>query len=439
MNRGNSLRPSTDLVGDRTRRKIARRLLPFLCLLYFSAYLDRANVAFAKLTMTADLHFSEAVYGFGAGIFFIGYLLLEIPGALIVERWGARRWFARILVSWGLCTILVGFVKTPAQFYSARFLLGIAEAGFYPGIIVYLTHWFARDDRARAMAGFIVGIPVSLVLGAPVSALVLRVHWLGLPGWRWVFILEGLPAIVLGVVTLFYLTDNPGEANWLEAEERAWITQQLEREKAEKKAEGRLRLRSAFQDRSVLMCALSICLANIGSYVFVFWLPTTIQKASGYSPALSALYSALPYALAVIFVLWSGRTSDRIGKPKLQTSVLMVAGGLLLTLSAMPAPFPLTMFWLCLTAGALIAWPPPFWVLPTVLLGKSARAASIGLINMMATTGGFLGPSIVGYLLSAGYSNRAVTVLLSTCLMAAAISILGVKTINERHTNLREI
>src|SRR5438552_6570051 len=192
-----------DQVGERTRRKIARRLLPFLCCLYLAAYLDRANVAFAKLMMTADLHFSEAVYGFGAGIFFLGYLLLEIPGALVVERWSARRWFARILISWGLCTVLIGFIRTPTQFYLGRFLLGVAEAGFYPGIIVYLTHWFPRQSRSRSLAGFIVAIPVSLVIGAPISALILRQDWLGIVGWRWVFILEGLPAIVLGIITLF--------------------------------------------------------------------------------------------------------------------------------------------------------------------------------------------------------------------------------------------
>jgi ACS family tartrate transporter-like MFS transporter len=419
---------ATDPVGKRTRSKIARRVLPFLCLLYLAAYLDRANVSFAKLTMTADLHFSEAVYGFGAGIFFLGYLLLEIPGALIVERWGARRWFARILVTWGLCTIVVGFVRTPLQFYGARFLLGVAEAGFYPGIIVYLTHWFARGDRAKAMAGFIVAIPVSLVLGAPISALILKLHWLGLAGWRWVFILEGLPAIVLGIVTFFHLTDNPRDAMWLEPDERAWITQELEREKAGKRAADRVSILRALCHRSVLLCALSICLANLGSYVFVFWLPTTIHQASGLSPVLSALYSALPLACAVVFVLWSGRSADRSGKPKLQTSALMVLAGLFLTLSVVPnQPFPLVMGWLCLTAGAIYAWPPPFWVLPTVILGGSAEAASIGLINMMAGMGGFLGPSIVGYLLAAGYSNRIATAVLSTCFVAAAMTILGVR------------
>ncbi len=200
-------------VADRARQKIARRILPFVFVLYIISYLDRANVAFAKLSMTADLGFSEAVFGFGAGIFFIGYLFLEIPGALIVERWSARKWIARILISWGVCATVMGFIRTPTHFYAARFLLGLAEAGFFPGIIVYLTHWFTGRDRARAMAGFIVGVPVSLMFGAPLSSFFLRLHWAGLAGWRWVFILEGAPAIVFGIVTWFYLTDHPRDAD----------------------------------------------------------------------------------------------------------------------------------------------------------------------------------------------------------------------------------
>lgn len=427
----------TNLIAKRARSKISRRLLPFLCLLYLAAYLDRANISFAKLSMTADLHFSEAAYGFGAGIFFLGYLLLEIPGALIVERWGARRWFARILTTWGLCTMVVGFVKTPWQFYGARFLLGVAEAGFYPGIIVYLTHWFARGDRARAMAGFIVAIPVSLVLGAPISAFILKLHWLGLAGWRWVFILEGLPAMVLGIVTLVYLTDNPRDAEWLDSDERAWIIQELEKEKTEKIATAHVGVWRGLCNRNVILCALSICLANLGSYVFVFWLPATIHQASGLSPSLSALYSALPLAVAVIFVLWSGRLSDRIGKPGLQTSVLMASVAIFLTASVVPGqPFALIMVWLCLTAGAIYAWPPPFWVLPTLILEGPAEAASIGLINMMAGLGGFIGPAIFGYLLSAGYSHLSATVVLSSAVLAAALGILGVKA--PRHGGVEE-
>ena len=217
---------------DRARRKAAWRLLPFLFLLYIVAYLDRANVAFARLPMAAELHFSEAVYGFGAGVFFIGYLLLEIPGALIVEHWSARRWIARILVSWGICTALVGCVHTAAQFYGARFLLGAAEAGFFPGIIVYLTHWFRERDRARAMAGFLVAGPAALALGGPLSALILHVEWLHISPWRWLFIVQGAPAVLLGFVCLFYMTDRPRQARWLAPDERDALNLELEREVA---------------------------------------------------------------------------------------------------------------------------------------------------------------------------------------------------------------
>ncbi len=419
---------ASDEIAQRARRKISRRILPFLCLLYLAAYLDRANVSFAKLNMTADLKFSEAAYGFGAGIFFIGYLLLEIPGALIVQRWGARRWFTRILTSWGVCTMVVGFVKTPLQFYTARFLLGVAEAGFYPGIIVYLTQWFARRDRARALAGFIVAIPVSLAAGAPISAAILKVHWLNLAGWRWVFILEGLPAIVLGVITFFFLTDRPAEASWLEPAEREWITQELGREEAEKTVARRATFWNVSSILSILLCALAIFLANLGSYVFVFWLPATIHNAAGLSPALSALFSALPYGLAVFFVLWSGKNSDRTGKPQRLTAALMILAGLFLSLSVVPGqPFALVMVWLCLTAGMVCAWPPPFWVLPTVILGGSAEAVSVGFINMMATLGGFVGPAIFGYLLSAGYSSRAACGVMSMGFVAGAAAVMGAR------------
>src|SRR5256714_267960 len=205
---------------DAVRRKVARRVLPLVFLLYIVAYLDRANVGFAKLAMADNLKFSDEVFGLGFGIFFIGYLILEIPGALIVERWSARKWFARILISWGFVSALTALVRTPHQFYAARFLLGVAEAGFFPGIIVYFTHWFTSRDRGRALSGLVMAVPFSLALGAPVSALLLDVGWLGLAGWKWLFIMEGLPAVALGVVTLIWMTDRPRNAKWLTPEER---------------------------------------------------------------------------------------------------------------------------------------------------------------------------------------------------------------------------
>src|ERR1043165_7286810 len=228
--------PFTDFAA--LRRKVAWRVLPLVFAIYIVAYLDRANVGFAKLRMASDLKFSEEVFGLGFGIFFLGYLILEIPGALLVEHWSARKWFARILISWGFVSALTAFVRTPLQFYLARFLLGVAEAGFFPGIIVYFTHWFTSADRARALSGLVMAVPFSLALGAPVSALLLDVNWAGLAGWKWMFIQEGLPAVLLGVITLFCLTDRPRDAKWLTLEERECIEGVLAEEARAKEAGG---------------------------------------------------------------------------------------------------------------------------------------------------------------------------------------------------------
>src|SRR5262245_16641114 len=217
-------------LAERTLRRITLRLMPYLFLLYIVAFLDRVNVSFAGLEMTRDLRFSDRVFGLGAGIFFVGYVLFEIPCALLVERWSARRLIARILISWGVMTILVALVRTAGQFYAARFLLGAAEAGFFPGILVYLTHWFRYGDRAKAAALFTAAIPVANIIGSPLAGVILAVRWAGWPGWRWLFVLEGIPAVVFGLITLWFLTDWPKDAKWLSPEERSSITQALLRE-----------------------------------------------------------------------------------------------------------------------------------------------------------------------------------------------------------------
>src|SRR5881275_1838933 len=239
-------------IGARARRHIARRLLPFLFVLYVIAFLDRMNIGAAALQMPADLGFSPGVIGFGAGIFFLGYFLLEIPGALIVERWSARRWIARIMVSWGIVTVLMAFIHTSRQFYWVRFLVGAAEAGFLPGVIVYLTHWFRYEDRGKAVAFFYAANPLSYVVGSPLAGLLLGLSWLGMRGWRWLFIIEGIPAVVVGVITIWYLTDWPEQAKWLPAEEKSWIASELQREKEAKNRRRSYRVWEALRHRDVI-------------------------------------------------------------------------------------------------------------------------------------------------------------------------------------------
>ena len=414
--------------GDEVRRKVAWRVLPLVFLLYIVAYLDRANVGFAKLAMAGDLRFSEAVFGFGFGIFFIGYLVLEIPGAIIVERWSARKWFARILISWGICSALTAFVKTPTQFYLARFSLGVAEAGFFPGLIVYFTHWFASRDRGRALSGLVMAVPFSLALGAPVSGVLLQVDWLGWAGWQWVFLLEGLPAVGLGVATLFLLTDRPRDARWLAPEERAWLEASLEAEARAKQVAGGTTVWQALRMRNVWLLALGIFAANTGGYAFAFWLPTAIKGLSGASTKGVLAWSGLVYACGLFSVYFSGQSSDRTGDRKWHCVAGMAATAVFLALSTIPGqPFGLVMVWLCCTGFAAYFWPSPFWALPTATLTASVAAVSIGFINMCANVAGYLGNTNVGWLKSHGFSDRICLLFLASCYLVGGAIVAWVR------------
>jgi ACS family tartrate transporter-like MFS transporter len=408
------------------RRKIAWRVLPLVFVLYIVAYLDRANVGFAKLRMASDLKFSEEVFGLGIGIFFIGYLLLEIPGALLVERWSARKWFARILISWGFISALTAFVHTPMQFYVARFLLGVAEAGFFPGIIVYFTHWFIRADRARALSGLVMAVPFSLMLGAPVSALLLDVHWLGLVGWKWLFILEGLPAVGLGLVTLFYMTDRPRNAKWLAPEERNYLEGLLAAEACPKPGaipvgKG---IWQALRSPTVWLLAFGIFATNTGGYALAFWLPTTVKHLSSGSDHAALFYSGLFFACGLFGVFISGQSSDRTGERKWHCVGGQVATALFLAGSVIPGqPFPLVMAWLCATGFAAYFWPSPFWTLPTLTLTASAAAVSIGFINMLANLAGYLGNHFYGWLRGHQATDTTCLLFLAGCYLLGGVLI----------------
>jgi ACS family tartrate transporter-like MFS transporter len=420
------------LVDPRTvRRKVAWRILPLIFVLYIVAYLDRANAGFAKLRMKGTLQFSEDVFGWGFGIFFAGYLLLEIPGALLVERWSARKWFARILVTWGLCSMGTALVRTPGQFYLARFLLGLAEAGFFPGVIVYFTHWFPRADRGRAMAGLVLGIPVSLALGARVSGWLLEVNWLGLDGWQWVFIVEGLPAVLLGVAVPFLLTDRPAQARWLTPAEREWLMQTLEEERRQM-ASG-ITLGQALRQPIVWLLALGILLTNTGGYALVFWLPTAVEgllKATGRpaEPGDVLSWLGIVYACGLAGVWLSGQSSDRTGAHKAHCVAGQVLTGLFLGASVMPGQSWEAVFgWLCLVGFFSIFWPPPFWVLPTLTLSASAAAVAIGFINMCANFAGLLGSPAVGQMKAAGFDDRACMLFLAACYVLGGLVVASIR------------
>jgi ACS family tartrate transporter-like MFS transporter len=388
-------------VAHRCRRRITRRLMPYLFFLYIIAYLDRVNVSYAALQMKTGLGFTDAILGVGAGIFFIGYVLLEIPGSILVEKWSARGWIARIMISWGIVAILMGFLQTRNQFYSLRFLLGAAEAGFFPGIIVYLSHWFRYQDRAKVLALFMAAQPISNIIGSPVSGLLLSVNWLGLPGWRWLFIIEGMPAIVFGVVTIFYLTDRPHQAAWLPDDERAWLIAELDREKQAKQQRVHAnRVRQVLgQMSAVLLLTLAYFFMAATVYGFNFWLPSIIKQFSRLSNLRVSLIAAIPYCAGLVGILLVGWSSDRTKERRWHAALPMVIASIGLCLGILVKDrILLAVAMFSLAAVGLYGYLPGFWALPTSFLTGTAAAASIGLINSVGNLGGFVGPSVVGYL-----------------------------------------
>jgi len=420
---GETNRPTRDLV----RRRIRLRILPYLTLLYVMAYLDRVNVGYAALEMTGDLNFTAEVYGFGAGIFFIGYLLLEIPGTILVEKWSARKWIARIMISWGIVAVCTGFIHTAGQFYWMRFLLGVAEAGFFPGIVVYLSHWIRQQDRARALAAFMIAQPVSNVIGSPISGILLGIHWFGLAGWRWLFILEGLPAIILGIVTTFYLTDWPHQAEWLDQDERDWIVFELQEETRAKLREHPISAWRALLDRNVILLTAAYFFVTSSVFGFTFWFPTILKRLSGFSNLIVSLVAALPFCVGLVSMLVFGWSSDRSGERRWHTAISMLLIAVGLAFSVLPHGVFLPMLLFCVAAAGLYGYLPCFWSIPSGFLCGTAAAASIGLINSVGNLGGFAGPYIVGYLTKATHSFTGGVLYLSVCSLMSAGLVLAVR------------
>lgn len=381
------------------RSRVARRLLPFLFLLYITNYLDRANVGYAALRMTHDLGLSDAVFGTAAGVFFIGYLSLQIPGALLVERWSARLWLAGTLIAWGGLTVLTALVQTPRQLYGARFILGMAEAGFFPGVIVYLSHWFIYQDRSKAVARFMAAIPISFVIGSPLAGRLLQVHWLGMAGWRWLFVVEGIPAVLLGLITSFWLPDRPADAQWLSPHEREWLQGRLEAEKRAKAGVQHYGVLRALRHPPVLLLTTSLLFSYTAGYAFVFFFPTMLKRLSGWTDFRVGVVGTLPYIAGFIGMQIAGWSSDRHRERRWHfaaTQLICLSGAALLLLA--PHSLPLALIAFTLIGTGITSSYPCFWALPSSLLNDAAAAAAIGFINSFASIGGYIGPWVFGKL-----------------------------------------
>jgi ACS family tartrate transporter-like MFS transporter len=406
-------------------RKAARRLLPFLCLCYMVNFLDRVNVGFAALAMNEDLGFSPSVFGAGAGIFFAGYILFEIPSNLALQKFGARIWIARIMISWGLVASAMALVHNEASFYALRLLLGIAEAGFFPGIILYLTYWFPARERARIVSLFMVAVPLATVIGGPVSGALLELHGLwGLKGWQWLFIIEGLPAVLLGVVVLFFLDDRPEGARWLTKTERQALSAMLAAEAKATREVGYASLGQALTRPRVLVLGLLYFCIAFGLYGIGFWMPQVIQ-IFGLTPLKIGFLTAIPYLFAALaMVLW-GANSDRTGERIWHVALPLLLAAFAFVWSAMTLPLGLTMVALTLATVGIHAVVGTFWSLPTAILTGTGAAAGIALVNSMGNLGGFAGPFIVGAIRQAtGSFNAALWFLAGALLLGALIALL---------------
>jgi len=427
--------PAAAAAGDfetRTYARVARRLIPFLMLCYLGAYLDRVNVGFAKLQMLNDLRWSDTVYGLGAGIFFLGYFLFEVPSNLILHKYGARRWLARIMLTWALISACFAFVSTPTTFYFMRFLLGAAEAGFAPGVILYITYWFPSKRRAKMLSLFFMAIPLANIVGGPLSGWILQsfADFHGLKGWQWLFMLEAIPSLLLGVAILCYLDDSIAAAKWLSPEEKRLLQDNIAEDDNGKVSHPSVA--SFLGDRRVwLLAAIYFCVV-MGQYGITFWLPTIVRNSGVSNVVFVGLLSAIPYLCALIALPFIGMSSDRTKARRLHCALPMVVAAIALFTLPLTSGVGTALALLSFAAVGSIASSSQFWSLPTAFLGGMTAAAGIATINCIANLAGFVSPSVVGWLNDFTGRQSAGLMFTSSALLvgAALVLMLPAKTVN---------
>jgi len=421
----------TPSVEMRTTRKVRRRILPFVFVLFIIAALDRNNIGFAALTMNAQLGIDSQQFGFIAAMFFPGYVLFEIPSNLLLHRIGARAWIARILISWGLVAMLTGLVQTAMHLYVARFLLGVAEAGYFPGILLYLTYWFRQRELGRTIAMFFTANAVTNIIGAPVSGLILdHVHWLGVPSWRWLLILEGFPAVLGGIVTFFFLPSRPGEATFLTSEERTWLTTELAAEERQKVASHPTTAGRTLKDPRVWHLTAAYFTLLIAFWVLTFWMPQLLKDLSSrYSNTTVGVLVMIPYLVSLAVMIGVGRSSDAKMERRYHAVVPLMIASLsfvLLATSAGGSPFLSVLLW-CAVASSIYSVFGPFWALPSRFLTGASAAAGIACINALGNVGGFVGPYAVGAVIKKTGSPHGGLVFAAVALLVSAMLILAFK------------
>jgi MFS transporter, ACS family, tartrate transporter len=425
-----------DLDADRRRlvvARVTRRIIPFVFLSYVVAYIDRVNIGFAAGALQRDLHLSDTQYGIGAGLFFLGSCLFEIPSNLILDRVGARRWIARIMIGWGIVSMLTILITDVRSFYLARVVLGIAEAGFFPGVVLYLTYWIPAAERARTGALFMMAAPVAIIVGAPVSEAILGLDGrLGLHGWQWLFLLEGLPAVVLGVLALGVLTDRPEQASWLPPADRTWLSETMSAERARRNLTGHVSLRRSFSSGRVwLLCAVYFLNTTV-TYGIFLWLPRILLEASSSRGFALSTLTSVPFVAALIAMVLIGRHSDRTGERKMHVAACAAtaATGLLLAVAFRDNVWLLVLSFTLSQMGQRSVQ-SVFWAMPPMLLGGTGAAAGIGLINAVGNLGGFFGPSVMGTLreVTGGYSGGLL--VLAAALVIEAALVLSVRLPSE--------
>jgi ACS family tartrate transporter-like MFS transporter len=408
-------------LSARTIARVSRRLMPFLFALYVFAYLDRVNVGYAALFIRRELSFSDTVYGTGAGLFFLSYALFEVPSNLILLRVGPRRWIGLLMMIWGVISASMPLVRTPAEFYLLRFLLGAAEAGFFPGIVLYLTYWFPKQQRARAVARFMAATAVAGMIGAPISNLLLRLNGVaGIAGWKWLFVGEGVPSILLGLLVFRVLTDTPEQAEWLREDERVWLQGTLAMEQAGISAAHSVHLRDVWRNRLLWRLAFIYFAISVGLYSLSLWLPVVLKQISHASDARVILLTAVPYVFATIGMLWIAHRSDKTQRRRWYL-VASLAGAMAgFALSAWLVIPWLAMAALSLAAAGIWGCFGPFWALPTTMLRGTAAAGGIAIINSVGALGGFCGPYLMGLVSDATHSFHAALGTAAGLLLVAA-------------------